>query len=88
MQPDRDYFDGKFAEVHKRITDSDKENAKEMANLNTKFTAHCASPCPDLQIHITDCHKDSATKTWTLTVLITSFVLSVWAFIKSGGKAS
>lgn len=87
--PDLPYFDRKFDEIHKRITDSDKENAKNLAEIEKKCAAHMAAPCRDVEKHVENCHKDVAEKKWGLIANIVAVIMALWAVLigyKNGGK--
>lgn len=43
---DRDWLDGKFSDVHKRITDSQTECMERIAGVQGALGAHCAASCP------------------------------------------
>jgi len=77
---DYEYFDGKFVEVH------DKFN-----KLREDVVSHVASPCPKIEKHIDESHKDFALKSWTfagtiITVVTGVLILIAWYFHLGGLK--
>lgn len=64
---DREYLDGKFDSVHKRITEHDKT----LSGLTAEFKSHEKNECPNVREHVKNEHKGAWTK---IIVAIAAFL--------------
>lgn len=83
---DRTYLDGSFKEVHKRITESEKELLRDIASVNLALQTHIVTPCKDVKDHIEKKHNP-----YRQIPVVGSLIVAIggaWAFFQWLVKAA
>jgi hypothetical protein len=77
---DREWFDGKFSEVHEKINTAKEELTEKISDVDTRLRVHQATPCEWVEKHVERHHN--TTKTVGLIGGMIGITAAVWEGFK------